>query len=125
MKVSATTPVPVSGVASLLAQVVDNLISNAHKFSPPATPVWVRVFAAKNGKALVEVEDRGPGIPPEEKDVIFKRFFRGKNTAENPGLGLGLSIVREVVTWHGGEVETEEAREGGTIFRIALPLAPG
>lgn len=122
---SAPGPVPVKGVAGLLAEAVDNLLSNAHKFSPPEAPIWVRVFATKNGQATVEVEDRGPGIPPEERDVIFKRFFRGKNAGENPGLGLGLSVVREVVTWHGGEVSVGEAKEGGSVFRITLPLASG
>lgn len=125
LKVSAPAPVPVKGVASLLAQAVDNLLANAHKFSPPATPVWVRVFATESGKAVVEVEDRGPGIPPEEREAIFKRFFRGKSAGENPGLGLGLSVVREVVTWHGGDVSVKEAEEGGSIFRITLPLASG
>ncbi len=122
---SAPGPVPVKGLASLLAQVVDNLLSNAHKFSPPGIPVWVRVFASQHGKATVEVEDRGPGVPPEERDAVFKRFFRGKSAGENPGLGLGLSVVREVVTWHGGEASVGEAPEGGSVFRISLPLATG
>lgn len=125
LELEAPAPVPVRGVASLLAQAVDNLLANAHKFSPPGTPVWVRVFATEDGKALVEVEDRGPGVPPEERDVIFRRFTRGKTGQGQPGLGLGLALVREVVTWHGGEVSVEEAQKGGSVFRFTLPLVSG
>ncbi|GBC80476.1 Sensor-like histidine kinase senX3 [bacterium HR09] len=114
-------PAPVRGVSSLLARVVDNLLANAHKFSPPEAPVMVRL--SRTDQVLLEVEDRGPGIAPEEQERIFQRFVRGQSAREVPGLGLGLSVVREVVTWHGGRVGVRSTPGAGSTFTVVLPLS--
>jgi signal transduction histidine kinase len=87
-----------------LAQVVDNLIENALRYSPPGTHVTVETAAA-DGRATLVVADDGPGIPPEERTRVFERFYRGSTGRRSgPGTGLGLAIVAELVGRWGGEV---------------------
>jgi two-component system sensor histidine kinase TctE len=74
--------------------------------------------------AVLEVEDRGPGIPAEERARIFGRFARGSTQGLAPGLGLGLALVAEVVAWHRGEVQADDGSDGGSCFRVRLPLIP-
>ncbi len=116
--------VKVLGRRSKLAQALDNLLSNAVNYSPPQTPVTVRV-AQETAYAVLEVVDQGPGVPEAERARIFRRFMRGQAAAGKPGLGLGLAVVAEVMRWHGGRVEVEEGPSGGALFRVLLPLASG
>jgi MYXO-CTERM domain-containing protein len=105
---------------ALVESVVDNLVGNAIKYSPPGTPV--SITARQNeGLAVLEVEDRGAGIAAEERERVFRRFVRGSSAKGTEGLGLGLSLVAEVARWHGGSVSVEDARGGGALFRFALP----
>jgi signal transduction histidine kinase len=106
--------------AALLERVIDNLAGNALKYSPPHTPVAINVrqFGAA---AVLEVEDRGFGIPAEERERIFRRFARGSAAKGTEGLGLGLSLVAEVARWHGGSVSVDDADGGGARFRVSLP----
>jgi signal transduction histidine kinase len=104
--------------AALLERVIDNLVGNALKYT--ATPITVAV-RRRGAEAVLEVEDRGPGIAPEERARIFDRFFRGTTAGGTQGLGLGLSLVAEVARWHGGNVFLDEAQGGGSRFRVALP----
>ncbi|WP_413816408.1 sensor histidine kinase N-terminal domain-containing protein [Pigmentiphaga sp.] len=92
-------PVPVVGDALLLAELLNNLIDNALRYTPRGGTVTVRVMAQDDGPAL-EIEDSGPGIPPEERELVFDRFYRilGSNAE---GSGLGLAIVREIAQRHG------------------------
>ena len=108
--------------AALLERVVDNLVGNAFKYAPAPAPVSVRV-ARQNGEAVLEVEDRGPGIAPAERERIFQRFFRGTTAGGTQGLGLGLALVAEVARWHGGNVSLETPAGGGSRFRVILPAA--
>ncbi len=110
----------VRGEAALLERVLDNLLGNAFKFSPADTPVEVRAFAAGD-EVVVEVHDHGCGVPPEEQGTIFHRFARGAAAQGREGLGLGLALVREVITWHGGRVEVESSEGRGSVFRLAMP----
>lgn len=112
----------VAGDPSLLARVVENLVSNALKFSPDRTPVRL-VLRREGAEAVLEVEDRGPGVPVEERTRIFGRFARGSTRGEAPGLGLGLALVAEVAAWHQGRVEVDDGTGGGSCFRVRLPLA--
>ena len=107
-----------------LAQVLDNLVSNGLKFTPSGGRVEVRL-SSENGAALLEVEDSGLGIPPDEQEHLFERFFRSSNAAENaiPGTGLGLTITKAIVERHGGRIEIESAENAGTTVRVQLPLA--
>lgn len=115
------TDLHVLGDKGLLERVIENLVANALKFSPDDTPILIRL-KADGFSACLEVEDRGPGIPIQEREKIFGRFARGSTQGLAPGLGLGLALVAEVVNWHGGTVEADERAGGGTVFRIRLPL---
>ena len=106
----------VRGDAMLLERVVDNLVGNALKYTQSPVTVTVR---ASNGAALLEVEDRGPGIP--EGDRVFGRFVRGSTARGTEGLGLGLSFVAEVARWHRGSVRVETPVNGGARFVVQLP----
>ena len=112
----------VRGDAVLLERVIDNLVGNALKYSEEPLPVFVRVIA-EPGAAVLEVEDRGPGIAEEDAQRIFQRFVRGSTAAGTEGLGLGLSLVGEVARWHGGSVSVQRSTAGGSRFRFTLPLA--
>jgi signal transduction histidine kinase len=115
----------VLGDETLLGRVLDNLVGNALKFSPPGEPVDVALSSSSGGEVLLEVKDRGPGVSAEEQDRVFRRFSRGKDVAAVPGLGLGLALVSEVVSWHRGQVELDTPHAGGSLFRVRLPAAPG
>jgi signal transduction histidine kinase len=106
-----------------LGQVMDNLLSNALKFTPEGGEVGLRLFAL-NGNAEVEVWDTGIGIPDEEQSRLFERFFRASSATDAavPGVGLGLSITRAIVDSHGGRLSFTSAEGKGTTFRVQLPL---
>jgi two-component system sensor histidine kinase GlrK len=108
-----------------LRSVVDNLISNAVKFTPPGGRIVVRARVA-SGEAVIEVLDSGPGVPAEERESIFNLFFRGRNKADGgmKSSGLGLAIARELVEAHGGHIAVVPERAGGPRgghFRVTLP----
>jgi len=108
--------------AALLDRVIDNLAGNAFKYSPEHTPVTIATRKI-DGSAVLEVEDRGAGIAPDERERVFRRFARGSSAKGTEGLGLGLSLVAEVARWHGGSVSVGDAKGGGALFRVSLPLA--
>jgi two-component system, OmpR family, sensor kinase len=105
-----------------LRQVVDNLLANTRAHTPPLTPVHVRV-AATGRDALVEVADEGPGIPEDEVDRIFERFYRTDRSRSRAqgGVGLGLAIAHSIVAAHGGRLVYRMRPGGGAMFRVALP----
>ncbi len=125
MSAEAGEGVFVLGDEGFLARVVDNLVSNALKFSPPSSRVRIAV-ARREGSALLTVSDEGPGIPEAERERVFGRFVRGSGAGGAEGLGLGLSLVHEVVTWHRGRVSVRGAVDGtGSVFEVVLPVLPG
>jgi signal transduction histidine kinase len=103
--------------AALLERVIDNLVGNALKYTSDAVNVAVH---QENGAAMIDVDDRGPGISAEDRERIFQRFFRGTSAVGTQGLGLGLSFVTEVARWHSGSVSLE-ALPHGSRFRVAMP----
>lgn len=115
-----TSPI-VEGDASLLRQMITNLIDNAIKFTQRGS-VTVRVKNDGAG-AVVEVQDTGPGIDPQDLPLVFDRFYRTdkSRTRDVPGTGLGLAIVRSIVRVHRGNVEASRPPEGGTLFRVMIP----
>jgi len=116
---------PCLGDRDRLAQVLDNVISNALKFTPPGGRVDVRLLAA-DGSARIEIADTGVGILDDELPHLFDRFYRAASATSRavPGLGLGLMIARAIVEGHDGSIEVASAIGEGTTFTIALPLRP-
>jgi two-component system sensor histidine kinase GlrK len=116
-------PVMLEADPQKLRSIVDNLISNAVKFTPPGGMIAVRARSAA-GEAVIEVVDSGPGVPPEERESIFNLFFRGRTKAAEggriKGSGLGLAIARELVEAHGGQIAVVGDGAGGH-FRVTLP----
>lgn len=113
----------VTGDAVRMGQAIDNLISNAIKFTPAGGTVFVG--ARSQGDAVeLWVRDTGLGIPKDEQDKLFTRFFRSSTATRNavPGIGLGLTIVRAIVLAHGGTMAVTSSEGEGTEFRVSLPL---
>jgi signal transduction histidine kinase len=113
----------VLGDRARLAQVISNLLDNAVKYSPPGSPVRV-ALQAQEGQALLSVQDSGIGIPPEQRQQVFERFFRARNAPSSHygGLGLGLYIARDIVERHRGRIWVESELGRGSTFFAALPL---
>jgi two-component system OmpR family sensor kinase len=109
--------------ASAIRQVLTNLLVNAVKFSDAKDRIEI-ALAEASGKAVIEVRDHGEGIPKSLREKVFERFYRADNSRnrETGGSGLGLSIVKTIVTRHGGDVKALETPGGGATFRITLPL---
>ncbi|MGH7847059.1 MAG: sensor histidine kinase, partial [Candidatus Binatia bacterium] len=120
--VTGNSNVWIEGYDSLLFRLVFNLAENAIKYTPPGGRVEVRL-RKQAGAALLEVEDTGPGIPPEEQERIFTRFYRGDPAREGSGTGLGLALARSIVQLHKGEITLTSAAGQGSHFRVTLPLA--
>jgi len=118
--VDVPDPVVVLGDDDSLRHVVDNLIDNALKHG--SSPVIVRVERGI-GQAVLSVIDHGRGVPAQERERVFEHFHRLRRQDDQPGLGLGLPIVRGLVTAFGGRVWFEDAPGGGAAFRVSLPLA--
>jgi signal transduction histidine kinase len=118
------TPLVVDGDAMRLEQVLQNLITNAAKYDPSGSPVRIRVERCGD-LVCVAVSDQGIGIPAAALSEIFQRFYRAANADERhiSGLGIGLYVVREIISLHGGTITVESAEGQGSTFTISLPLA--
>lgn len=107
-----------------IERIVENLLANTARHTPPGTPVWVRV-ARENGNALISVEDAGPGVLSELRDAVFEPFRQGTDGAvPSPGVGIGLSLVARFAELHGGRAWVEDRVGGGASFKVALPIVP-
>jgi two-component system OmpR family sensor kinase len=115
-------PVTVLGDEGRLRQLADNLLANAREHTPAGTPVRVRVHG-DGGDAVLEVEDDGAGVPPEDTERIFERFYRSESSRsrEFGGAGLGLSIVAAVASAHDGSARYEAVPSGGARFVVLIP----
>jgi two-component system, OmpR family, sensor kinase len=133
--IDAPEPVALEGVPDDLHRLVLNLIENALIHTPAGTPVTVAV-RREDGHAVLEVADRGPGVPPELRERVFERFARGADgrpvkkhdtiapsATRRGGSGLGLAIVKAVTEAHGGTVALDDAEGGGARFVVRLPLS--
>jgi two-component system sensor histidine kinase KdpD len=109
--------------AVLVEQVLINLLENAAKYAPPGESI---VIAARAGDepphVVVEVADRGPGVPADQVDRIFEKFYRLPREREGGGAGLGLAICRGIVEAHGGRIWVEPREGGGASFRFTIPI---
>ncbi len=111
---------PVRLDRTLMRQVLSNLLRNAEQAARPARARVHLAVRPEGERALLDVADEGPGIPPEIRPRVFDPYF----TTRRDGTGLGLAIVRKIVLQHGGDVEVRERPGGGTVFAVRLPLAP-
>jgi len=121
-------PLVVDGDRATLRALLENLIENALRYGkaeqdPLPAAIFVRAYRS-GAEGVLEVEDAGPGIPKEERDRVFDRFYRGEGVAEG-GTGLGLAIVRRIAQRHGGRADLLEGAGGkGLLARVSLPLSP-
>jgi signal transduction histidine kinase len=113
-------PVVVPADRVRIEQLVTNLLSNALKYGA-GQPIEVRV-AAEGDAMVLEVRDRGPGMQPGDLPRLFDRFERAGSIRNHGGLGLGLYLVREIATAHGGTASAENLEAGGASFKVRLPL---
>ena len=117
-------PAPVDADEARLRQVITNLVGNAVSHTPPGTDVRIGV-GTRDGRAVLEVADRGPGMTAEQASRAFDRFYRTDRSRSRSGganAGLGLAIARSLARAHGGDVELETSFGAGACFRLALPL---
>lgn len=116
-------PILVEGDPEALRELVDNLLSNAIKYTPPGGSVKVHL-GVEGTYAILEIEDTGIGIAPEDQSRIFERFYRVDKARSRlmGGTGLGLSIVKHVALAHGGNVSVRSEPERGSTFRVQIPL---
>jgi PAS domain S-box-containing protein len=122
LRFTSETSEPIVGDAARIGQLLDNLISNAIKFTPVGGYVDVAVDAAARS-AVIEVRDTGYGIAPEDQERLFERFFRTQSATDKviAGTGLGLSIAKAIVDAHEGSITVDSAEHHGTTFRVELP----
>jgi len=104
----------------LFERVLCNLLENATKYTPPASPVDIGAQAVGD-QVVIAVEDLGPGLPKGKEAAVFDMFERGRKESATPGVGLGLAICRSIVEAHGGRIRGETKPSGGARFTIELP----
>jgi signal transduction histidine kinase len=117
-------PVRVQGDRMRLLQVMNNLISNALKYSTPGTPITLKL-AADPGFARITVQNQGPQLTPQQLVKVFEKFYRIRNqaTENTPGTGLGLAIAKSIIQAHGGTIWAQNAPAGGVVITFTLPQA--
>jgi two-component system sensor histidine kinase KdpD len=107
--------------ATLVIQILTNLLQNAAKYTPPGTTVTIAA-AAHDKKLMLVVEDDGPGLPPGDPELLFEKFQRGHPESNAIGVGLGLAICRAAARLHGGDIHAMANSSGGARFEINLPV---
>jgi signal transduction histidine kinase len=112
---------PVACSLNWLRQIVINLLHNSIKFTPGGGQVWVRARQQSN-QLLMEFRDTGVGIAPSELPRIFDRFYRARQSGDDSGVGLGLTIVQQLVTRSGGSINVKSKPGEGTMFMVVLPI---
>jgi signal transduction histidine kinase len=115
---------PLLGDRRRVEQILTNLLSNAAKYTPRGGLVQVAA-RADNGHVLLSVADNGPGVPEAEREIVFDKFYRGRQAIRDgeAGSGLGLAIVKSLVELHGGSIHVEGNQPRGARFVVSLPRA--
>lgn len=124
VQVDATGPVLGIWDAVRLERVLGNLLTNAIKYSPAGGPITVRLRQEEPGWTVMEVQDHGVGIPSAELPMVFERFYQASNVAHAQGQGIGLDVVRQIVSGHNGRVDIRSQEGSGTIVTVRLPNLP-
>lgn len=114
-------PDQISMDINLMRQAFSNLISNAIKYSPEKTHVWIEGKADVDGGITIAIRDEGPGIPPSEIKHLFEKFYRASTSVGIPGSGVGLFLADVVVNMHGGKIDVVSEEGKGTEFSVHLP----
>lgn len=114
--------ITVSVDAAKVERILENLLSNAIRHTPPDTQIWMRA-AGRDGGVLIEVEDEGPGVPTDLHEAVFEPFRQapGSSSVHSPGVGVGLSLVLRFAELHGGRAWVEDRAAGGALFKVFLP----
>ena len=117
------SPIILQADCDRIAQVITNLVSNAVKYSTEGSVIHVRVAQSRR-KALIQVNDQGPVIPPDQQASIFEPFYRAPaaQSSKKKGWGLGLAISKQIVERHNGTIRVESSAEQGTTFTVELPI---
>ncbi|MEM9625047.1 MAG: HAMP domain-containing sensor histidine kinase [Pseudomonadota bacterium] len=116
-------PRTITADSKLLRQVVSNLLSNAIKYSPDGKHVWVKGYLDDNDEIVLSFCDEGVGIPKEELDKLFKRFFRASTSTGIAGSGIGLNMVQHFMSLHGGRIDVESTEGVGSTFTVRMPYS--
>lgn len=119
-----TVPWYIYGDTAGLGRAILNLMDNAAKWSPENGTVRIRLKPISEVVAEFTVADSGPGIPKEDREKVFERFYRSIKSRSMPGSGLGLAIVKSVIVRHGGTITVDESDDGGALMRVTLPGSP-
>ncbi len=119
LAVTGADTLPVKGHPGLLEIAIDNLVRNALAYAPVGSEVELHL---NDMVATLEVKDRGPGVPQEERATLFERFKRGKGSAKTEGSGLGLAIVKSVAEAHGAQIRVSDRPGGGSVFSLQFPV---
>lgn len=126
-ELSAISGLAVAADRTLLTRALENLMSNAIRYSPAGGSVRSKAERATGpkGEALyyLHIDDSGPGVAPAERERIFEPFFRGSASREGEGIGMGLYIVASVIKGHGWDVRAGEAPGGGGRFTVTIPAS--
>lgn len=116
-------PAPTSGREAMILRLVNNLLENASKHSPPGSSVGISTYIDNDrGESVIEVWDHGPGLDPEEISRCFDRFWRAEYSRTTPGFGLGLPLVQRIAQIHGAKIEIESQKGKGSLFRVRFVL---
>lgn len=107
----------------MVERIVENLLANAVRHTPPDARIWVRVQSEAGGEVIV-VEDDGPGIPPEQRQKIFEPFHQAAARDQTAGVGVGLALVARFAELQGGRAWVEDGEHGGASFHVWLPSQP-
>lgn len=116
-------PVQFSCDPDLMRIVLRNLLANADRHSPPDTVIDLDVAGQEGGRVSITVRDRGEGIAADDLPRLFQRYYRGRAAQGKPGAGLGLYLVRRIVTGHGGTIEVQSVQGQGAVFHLMLPVS--
>jgi len=109
------------GDIAMMQRVLENLLENGLRHTPEGGRISIRVDV-ESGKVVVQISDTGCGIPGEEVPRIFERFYQRDKIADNPGAGLGLSIVKRILELHGSVIRVKSELDRGTTFSFAMPV---
>jgi two-component system sensor histidine kinase KdpD len=112
-------PVPIDGV--LIEQVFINVLENALKYTPKGSSIDIAAHR-EDGQVVIDVDDRGPGVPPQHRADVFEKFYRLPREGQSGGAGLGLAISRGIVEAHGGTMWVDNRDGGGAAFRFTIPI---